>query len=145
MLDARQLGLKLIANVTFGYTSAHFSGRMPCVEVSSILFPECTRDGTLVTGHGARHETRDMGHETRDTRYEIRDTAHETWGTRHETWGTGCKARNTRHGARDKGHGARDTRHGIQGTKHEKWDKRRDMKYWMREMACEARDMGHGI
>lgn len=33
MLDARQLGLKLIANVTFGYTSAHFSGRMPCVEV----------------------------------------------------------------------------------------------------------------
>ena len=34
MLDARQLGLKLIANVTFGYTSAHFSGRMPCVEVS---------------------------------------------------------------------------------------------------------------
>lgn len=34
MLDARQLGLKLIANVTFGYTAAHFSGRMPCVEVS---------------------------------------------------------------------------------------------------------------
>ena len=37
MLDARQLGLKLIANVTFGYTSAHFSGRMPCVEVSHSL------------------------------------------------------------------------------------------------------------
>lgn len=32
-LDARQLCLKLIANVTFGYTSANFSGRMPCVEV----------------------------------------------------------------------------------------------------------------
>lgn len=34
MLEARQLGLKLIANVTFGYTAANFSGRMPCVEVS---------------------------------------------------------------------------------------------------------------
>ncbi|KAI0308195.1 hypothetical protein B0F90DRAFT_1807452 [Multifurca ochricompacta] len=29
MLDARQLGLKYIANVTYGYTSATFSGRMP--------------------------------------------------------------------------------------------------------------------
>lgn len=26
-------GLKLIANVTYGYTAANFSGRMPCVEV----------------------------------------------------------------------------------------------------------------
>eukprot|EP00112_Aurelia_sp_Birch-Aquarium-sp1_P026635 Seg958.6 transcript_id=Seg958.6/GoldUCD/mRNA.D3Y31 product="DNA polymerase zeta catalytic subunit" protein_id=Seg958.6/GoldUCD/D3Y31 len=34
MLDARQLGLKLIANVTYGYTSANFSGRMPCVEIA---------------------------------------------------------------------------------------------------------------
>eukprot|EP00057_Strongylocentrotus_purpuratus_P029170 XP_011683644.1 PREDICTED: DNA polymerase zeta catalytic subunit [Strongylocentrotus purpuratus] len=33
MLDNRQLGLKLIANVTYGYTSANFSGRMPCIEV----------------------------------------------------------------------------------------------------------------
>lgn len=33
LLNARQLGLKLIANVTFGYTSANFSGRMPSVEV----------------------------------------------------------------------------------------------------------------
>ena len=33
MLHARQLGLKLIANVTFGYTAASFSGRMPLVEV----------------------------------------------------------------------------------------------------------------
>ena len=32
-LHSRQLGLKLIANVTYGYTSANFSGRMPCVEV----------------------------------------------------------------------------------------------------------------
>lgn len=35
LLDARQLGLKLIANVTFGYTSANYSGRMPSVEVSA--------------------------------------------------------------------------------------------------------------
>lgn len=33
VLHARQLGLKLIANVTYGYTSANFSGRMPCIEV----------------------------------------------------------------------------------------------------------------
>lgn len=35
LLDARQLGLKLIANVTFGYAAANYSGRMPSVEVSS--------------------------------------------------------------------------------------------------------------
>lgn len=34
VLHARQLGLKLIANVTYGYTSANFSGRMPCIEVN---------------------------------------------------------------------------------------------------------------
>ncbi|KAF0292368.1 DNA polymerase zeta catalytic subunit [Amphibalanus amphitrite] len=33
VLDFKQLGLKLIANVTYGYTSANFSGRMPCIEV----------------------------------------------------------------------------------------------------------------
>eukprot|EP00347_Sterkiella_histriomuscorum_P014702 403359875 len=32
MLDSRQLALKLIANVTYGYTAAGFSGRMPCSE-----------------------------------------------------------------------------------------------------------------
>nr|XP_005890280.1 PREDICTED: DNA polymerase zeta catalytic subunit [Bos mutus] len=37
MLDARQLGLKLIANVTFGYTAANFSGRMPCIEVGDSI------------------------------------------------------------------------------------------------------------
>ena len=37
LLHARQLGLKLIANVTFGYTAANFSGRMACVEVTIIL------------------------------------------------------------------------------------------------------------
>ncbi|ETN59108.1 DNA polymerase zeta catalytic subunit [Anopheles darlingi] len=33
VLHSRQLGLKLIANVTYGYTAANFSGRMPCVEI----------------------------------------------------------------------------------------------------------------
>ena len=33
ILHSRQLGLKLIANVTYGYTAANFSGRMPCIEV----------------------------------------------------------------------------------------------------------------
>ncbi|KAJ1904929.1 DNA polymerase zeta, partial [Coemansia sp. IMI 209127] len=36
-LDAWQLGLKLIANVTYGYTGASFSGRMPCVEVADAI------------------------------------------------------------------------------------------------------------
>ena len=38
LLHARQLGLKLIANVTYGYTSANFSGRMPCIEVGKYQF-----------------------------------------------------------------------------------------------------------
>lgn len=33
VLHSRQLGLKLMANVTYGYTAANFSGRMPCIEV----------------------------------------------------------------------------------------------------------------
>jgi DNA polymerase zeta len=35
--NARQLSLKLLANVTYGYTSATFSGRMPCVEVADAI------------------------------------------------------------------------------------------------------------
>jgi DNA polymerase elongation subunit (family B) len=37
VLDARQLGLKMIANVTYGYASASFSGRMPCVDVADSI------------------------------------------------------------------------------------------------------------
>lgn len=37
LLDARQMGLKLIANVTYGYTGATFSGRMPSVEVADSI------------------------------------------------------------------------------------------------------------
>lgn len=36
-LEVCQLGLKLIANVTYGYTSANYSGRMPCVEVADSI------------------------------------------------------------------------------------------------------------
>lgn len=36
-LDARQLGLKLLANVTYGYTGASFSGRMPCVDIADAI------------------------------------------------------------------------------------------------------------
>ncbi|KAF9568379.1 hypothetical protein CPC08DRAFT_402859 [Agrocybe pediades] len=37
VLDARQLSLKYIANVTYGYTSASFSGRMPAVEIADSI------------------------------------------------------------------------------------------------------------
>ncbi|XP_067841160.1 DNA polymerase zeta catalytic subunit isoform X2 [Heptranchias perlo] len=37
LLDARQMGLKLIANFTYGYTAANFSGRMPCVEIGDSI------------------------------------------------------------------------------------------------------------
>ncbi|KAI8378836.1 putative DNA polymerase zeta catalytic subunit [Choanephora cucurbitarum] len=37
MLDAKQLSLKLLANVTYGYTSASYSGRMPSVEIADSI------------------------------------------------------------------------------------------------------------
>ncbi|SGY31587.1 BQ5605_C002g01244 [Microbotryum silenes-dioicae] len=37
LLNARQLALKFLANVTYGYTSATFSGRMPCVEIADAI------------------------------------------------------------------------------------------------------------
>lgn len=61
ILDARQLGLKYIANVTYGYTSASFSGRMPLVEIADsivqtgretlekVSFPEESTDIHLLT------------------------------------------------------------------------------------------------
>lgn len=36
-LNARQLGLKFIANVTYGYTGASGSGRMPCVDIADSI------------------------------------------------------------------------------------------------------------
>ena len=37
VLNARQFGLKMIANVTYGYTAAGFSGRMPCAELADAI------------------------------------------------------------------------------------------------------------
>lgn len=42
ILDSRQLALKLIANVTYGYTAAGFSGRMPCAELADSIV-QCGR------------------------------------------------------------------------------------------------------
>eukprot|EP00605_Chrysophyceae_sp_TOSAG23-4_P001825 GSChrysophyteH1.ASY1.ANO1.2015.1 assembled CDS len=37
VLDARQLAIKLLANVTYGYTAASFSGRMPMSELADAI------------------------------------------------------------------------------------------------------------
>ncbi|KAJ3193236.1 DNA polymerase zeta [Irineochytrium annulatum] len=37
ILEARQLSLKLIANVTYGYAGASFTGRMPCSDVADAI------------------------------------------------------------------------------------------------------------
>jgi DNA polymerase elongation subunit (family B) len=37
MLHARQMALKMIANVTYGYTSASYSGRMPHVDIADSI------------------------------------------------------------------------------------------------------------
>ncbi len=37
ILNARQFCLKLIANVTYGYTAAGFSGRMPMAELADSI------------------------------------------------------------------------------------------------------------
>ncbi|CTQ86602.1 DNA polymerase [Caenorhabditis elegans] len=37
ILDARQLALKLVANVSYGYTAANWSGRMPCAELADAI------------------------------------------------------------------------------------------------------------
>ncbi|KAI5801709.1 hypothetical protein DFH27DRAFT_557681 [Peziza echinospora] len=37
LLNNRQLALKLVANVTYGYTMAGFSGRMPCAEIADSI------------------------------------------------------------------------------------------------------------
>jgi DNA polymerase zeta len=37
VLDSRQLALKMVANVTYGYTAAGFSGRMPCIDIADAI------------------------------------------------------------------------------------------------------------
>lgn len=53
LLDSRQLGLKLIANVMYGYTAASFSGRMPCVEVGGGVFETSTLQLVCIAGFAA--------------------------------------------------------------------------------------------
>ena len=36
-LEARIFGLKMVANVTYGYIGAAFSGRMPCCDVADAI------------------------------------------------------------------------------------------------------------
>jgi DNA polymerase zeta len=43
VLEAQQLALKLLANVTYGYCAASFSGRMPCAELADAIV-QCGRD-----------------------------------------------------------------------------------------------------
>ncbi|KAK7907545.1 hypothetical protein WMY93_016157 [Mugilogobius chulae] len=59
LLDARQLGLKLIANVTFGYTAANYSGRMPSVEVGDSIVHKARE--TLERAIKMVNETRKWG------------------------------------------------------------------------------------
>jgi DNA polymerase zeta len=37
VLDARQLAIKLLSNVTYGYCAAGFSGRMPMAELADAI------------------------------------------------------------------------------------------------------------
>lgn len=55
--SARQLSLKLLANVTYGYTSASFSGRMPCVEIadSIVRYGRETLERAIQQIHGTPH------------------------------------------------------------------------------------------
>ncbi|KAG9286506.1 hypothetical protein G9A89_014672 [Geosiphon pyriformis] len=56
ILDARQLGLKYLANVTYGYTGATFSGRMPCVDIA---------DSIVQTGRETLEKAVDLIHFTK--------------------------------------------------------------------------------
>ncbi|GAA6006501.1 hypothetical protein JCM10207_004954 [Rhodosporidiobolus poonsookiae] len=53
LLNARQLALKFLANVTYGYTSATFSGRMPAVEIA---------DAIVQTGRETLEKAREIVH-----------------------------------------------------------------------------------
>uniref|UniRef100_A0A914D5P5 DNA polymerase n=1 Tax=Acrobeloides nanus TaxID=290746 RepID=A0A914D5P5_9BILA len=61
LLDARQLALKLIANVTYGYTAANWSGRMPCEEVA---------DAIVSKGRETLEKAIKMVHEYSDEKYD---------------------------------------------------------------------------
>ena len=49
LLNSRQFALKLLANVTYGYAAAGFSGRMPCAELADAIvqFGRVTMESTI--------------------------------------------------------------------------------------------------
>ena len=61
LLNNRQLALKLIANVTYGYTSASFSGRMPCSEIADSIVQ--TGRETLEKAIALIHSVKEWGAE----------------------------------------------------------------------------------
>lgn len=61
LLNNRQLALKFIANVTYGYTSASFSGRMPCSEIADSIVQ--TGRETLEKAIAVIHSVRKWGAE----------------------------------------------------------------------------------
>lgn len=61
LLNNRQLALKFIANVTYGYTSASFSGRMPCSEIADSIVQ--TGRETLEKAIALIHSVRKWGAE----------------------------------------------------------------------------------
>jgi DNA polymerase zeta len=56
LLNNRQLALKLIANVTYGYASASFSGRMPCAEIADSIVQTAreTLEKTIAVIHSVK-------------------------------------------------------------------------------------------
>ncbi|KAI8815501.1 hypothetical protein BJ742DRAFT_18942 [Cladochytrium replicatum] len=62
ILDARQLGMKFIANVTYGYTGASFSGRMPSSEIA---------DAIVQTGRATLERCIDMIHNTSEWKAKV--------------------------------------------------------------------------
>lgn len=56
---ARQLSLKLLANVTYGYVGASASGRMPCVEIADAI----VQSARETLEHAAAHMERTWGAE----------------------------------------------------------------------------------
>jgi DNA polymerase zeta len=61
LLNNRQTALKLLANVTYGYTSASFSGRMPCSEIADSIVQ--TARETLEKAIALIHATEKWGAE----------------------------------------------------------------------------------
>lgn len=57
-MNAQQFGLKLIANVSYGYTSASFSGRMPMAELADAI----VQVGRHLGGGGVVGVVLDAGH-----------------------------------------------------------------------------------